>query len=312
MMQSVTNRVFEGDCREVLREFPNELIAACITDPPYNYEFIGHKWDDQEVKRRMERVRAPESKTMVKNIPYGSGLAGGVRNARWYRRNRENILEYREWCYSWAQELFRVCKAGAPVAVFNSSRTAAHVQIALEDAGFYARDLLVFRRNSGIPKGLNVERKMRQKGREDAEDWKGWHSCFRNEWEAIVLVQKPLYRNYLQTLDETGVGVFKTINSDGSFQSNILEGFHQKGKNEEFSHCTVKPLKLLRKLVATLVPTEGSHLVLDPFAGSGTTLVAAAELGIDYVGIEIEPSYLPIIHERIAALEEKSKRLTLF
>jgi hypothetical protein len=64
---------------------PSSSIATCITDPPYNYEFIGKDWDTAEIARRLERIRADgNSKTLVKNIPYGSGLAGGVRNDRWY------------------------------------------------------------------------------------------------------------------------------------------------------------------------------------------------------------------------------------
>ncbi|MFN7926641.1 MAG: hypothetical protein U0Y68_01635 [Blastocatellia bacterium] len=48
--------------------------------------------------------------------------AGGVRNARWYERVRQNILDYEQWCFEWATELFRVCKKGAIVATFNSTR----------------------------------------------------------------------------------------------------------------------------------------------------------------------------------------------
>src|SRR5258707_2392889 len=114
------NNIYQGDSIEILKQFPSESIACCITDPPYNYEFIGHKWDDEEVKRRIERVQ--NSKTMVKNIPYGSGLAGGVRNERWYSKNRQNTLDYIKWCESWGEGLFNVCKSGAPVAVFNSNR----------------------------------------------------------------------------------------------------------------------------------------------------------------------------------------------
>ncbi len=306
------NHIYEGDCRKVLKTFPSASIAACITDPPYNYEFIGHKWDNKEVVRRTKRVSNGQSRTLVKNIPYGSGLAGGVRNERWYQRNYENILEYRKWCLEWSKELFRVCKAGSPVAVFNSSRTIAHVQVALEEVGFYSRDVLVFRRSSGIPRGLNVEKKLEKLNHPDADKWKGWHSCFRNEWEAIILVQKPLNNNYWETLQKTKVGVFKTINSDGSFQSNILEGYQKKEKDEKFEHCTVKPLKLIKKLIDTLVPVCKENVVLDPFAGSGTTLVAATELGFNYVGIEIEPSYIPIIENRIQYAKKKKLALTLF
>ena len=291
------DRILLGDCTSVMREMPGDVIAACITDPPYNYEFIGRQWNDEEINRRIERVK--ESKTLVKNIPYGSGLAGGVRNARWYQRNQENITGYINWCKEWGRELFKVCKHGAPVAVFSSTRTAAHVQIALEEAGFYTRDMLVFRRHSGIPKGLNLKGKLEKINHPDAEKWKGWHTCFRNEWESIVLVQKPLLNNYWETLQETGVGVFKTINENGTFQSNILEGYGSKSETQ-FAHCTIKPLELIKKLILMLVPKSNNNIILDPFAGSGTTLAAAQQLGYHFTGIEVEAKYVKIIEKRLS------------
>lgn len=293
------NQVINGDCISVMSKMPNDSIAACITDPPYNYEFIGRKWDEKEINRRLERIKNSNT-TLVKNIPYGSGLAGGVRNARWYKRNQENVIEYTNWCKDWGRELFKVCKYGAPVAVFNSTRSVAHIQVALEEAGFYTRDILVYRRHSGIPKGLNLKRKLEKMNNPDAEVWDGWHTCFRNEWESIVLVQKPLLNNYWETLQETGVGVFKTINEDGSFQSNILEGYHHNKEERSFAHCTVKPLELIKKLILTLVPKSERNIVLDPFAGSGTTLVATQQLGYNYTGIEIEEEYVEIIKSRLS------------
>ena len=291
------DKILLGDCVSVMKEMSDDSIASCITDPPYNYEFIGRQWNEKEINRRMERIK--DSKTLVKNIPYGSGLAGGVRNARWYQRNQENILEYINWCKEWGRALFRICKHGAPVAVFSSTRTAAHVQVAMEEAGFYTRDILVFRRPSGIPKGLNLKGKLEKINHPDADKWEGWHSCFRNEWESIVLVQKPLLHNYWETLKETGVGVFKTINENGSFQSNILEGYCDKTE-KKFAHCTVKPLELIKKLIHMLVPKSNNNIILDPFAGSGTTLVAAQQLGYHFVGIEIEPKYVKIIEKRLS------------
>jgi site-specific DNA-methyltransferase (adenine-specific) len=300
------NTIQTGDCREVLPQVAPESIAACLTDPPYNYEFIGRKWDDAEVRRRLGRVK--ESSTLVKNIPYGSGLAGGTRNPRWYERNRQNVVDYQEWCEQWGKQLYRVCKAGAPVAVFSSTRTAAHIQVALEEAGFYARDVLVYRRHAGIPKGLNAGSKLRKLGRKDADAWEGWHSCFRNEWEAIVLVQKPLITSYLDTIDKTGVGLFKTVNRDGSFQSNILEGFG-RGKVDDNpratdSHCTVKPLGLMMRLIDLLVPKAENNVILDPFAGTGTTLLAAKRLGYQYIGIEIESRYVRVANKRLGSHSE--------
>lgn len=292
----ISQKVIQGDCIPVMAAMAANSYAACISDPPYNYEFVGREWDREEIERRLRRVRT--GSTMVKNIPYGSGLAGGLRNARWYERNRQNVLDYIDWCGKWSAELFRVCKAGAPVAIFSSSRTAAHVQVALEQSGFYARDVLVYRRSSGIPRGLNLRRKLEKAGHPDAKKWAGWHTCFRNEWEAIVLVQKPLLGNYWNTVQSTGVGVFRTINDDGSFQSNILEGY-RTGRGERFGHCTVKPLSLTKQLIKMLVPKGGDHVILDPFAGSGTTLVAARDMGYRAVGIEIEPQYVATIERRL-------------
>ncbi|MCK5523578.1 MAG: site-specific DNA-methyltransferase [Thiomargarita sp.] len=87
----IIDKVFCGDCVNVMAEMPDDSIACCITDPPYNYEFIGRKWDEKEINRRLDKIK--ESNTLVKNIPYGSGLAGGVRNERWYERNYQNIFE---------------------------------------------------------------------------------------------------------------------------------------------------------------------------------------------------------------------------
>ena len=281
-----------------MRTLPASSISACITDPPYNYEFIGHKWNADEIERRIDRVK--DSKTLVKNIPYGSGLAGGVRNARWYERVRQNILAYEQWCFEWATELFRVCKDGAIVAAFNSTRTMAHVQVALERAGFYARDCIVYRRSSGIPKGLNLQAKIKQKGLSNHEDWEGWHSCLRSEWEAIVVVQKPLVNNYVETLLKNGIGLFHASNEDGSFQSNIFENIPRDKDDQENIHCTVKPLALMEKLIDLFVPSSENHIVLDPFAGSGTTLVAAKKAGCSYLGIEIVPEYVEIAKKRLS------------
>lgn len=71
----------------------------------------------------------------------------------------------------------------------------------------------------------------------------------------------------------------------------------KKERGEGNHHPTIKPLALMRWLV-TLVTPEGG-VVLDPFAGSGTTLVACKELGGSCIGIEREPEYVEIIKHRL-------------
>jgi site-specific DNA-methyltransferase (adenine-specific) len=62
-------------------------------------------------------------------------------------------------------------------------------------------------------------------------------------------------------------------------------------------HPTVKPVALMKHLVQMITPVDG--VMLDPFAGSGTTGVAAKELGYDFILIEREQDYIPIIEGRL-------------
>jgi site-specific DNA-methyltransferase (adenine-specific) len=67
------------------------------------------------------------------------------------------------------------------------------------------------------------------------------------------------------------------------------------GKN---THPTVKPIQLLRYLVRLVTPPGGT--VLDPFAGSGTTGIAATLEGFGFLGIELSEDYAQIALQRIA------------
>lgn len=65
------------------------------------------------------------------------------------------------------------------------------------------------------------------------------------------------------------------------------------------THPTVKPIKLMEYLVKLITPPNG--VVLDPFAGSGTTLIAAKTQGFNYIGIELTPEYVEIAEARLRA-----------
>lgn len=95
-----------------------------------------------------------------------------------------------------------------------------------------------------------------------------------------------------------------------------LDTTHHKNEKGELVKChrcthpTVKPLKLMRYLVRLVTPPGG--VVLDPFAGSGTTLLAAKEEGFGYIGIELEPEYIEIAEARLAAAERPPATLEDF
>ena len=94
----------------------------------------------------------------------------------------------------------------------------------------------------------------------------------------------------------------KTLNgiNDHSKCSGEVEYREMKSKNTGNNHPTVKPLKLMEYLcLLTKTPTGG--IVLDPFAGSGTTGIACKKIGRDYILIEKEEEYCEIAKRRIKA-----------
>lgn len=93
-----------------------------------------------------------------------------------------------------------------------------------------------------------------------------------------------------EAMDPQTVGDGRALAADNAYQ---------RGKTERTNtHPTVKPLKLMEYL-CTLTKTPTGGIVLDPFAGSGTTLLAAKNTGREYVGIEQNPEYFEIIKARL-------------
>ena len=64
------------------------------------------------------------------------------------------------------------------------------------------------------------------------------------------------------------------------------------------NHPTVKPIKLMSYLIELGCPKDG--VVLDPFMGSGTTCVAAKQLGRNFIGIELDEGYYKIAVDRVS------------
>lgn len=70
-----------------------------------------------------------------------------------------------------------------------------------------------------------------------------------------------------------------------------------KEDKEKYKHPTIKPIEIIKKHI--LHTTSKNELVLDCFSGSGTTCVAAKELGRQFIGIEIDPLYHKISTDRL-------------
>jgi len=74
------------------------------------------------------------------------------------------------------------------------------------------------------------------------------------------------------------------------------------GMKERVDHPTQKPLALCDKLLRSCRQAEG--FVLVPFAGSGSECLAAKNIGLPFVGIELNATYIDLINERLQGVEE--------
>ena len=72
---------------------------------------------------------------------------------------------------------------------------------------------------------------------------------------------------------------------------------NKKERGEDNTHPTVKPLALMRWLVRLVTPPNG--IVLDPFCGSGSTLIAATEEGFGFIGVDVSPEYCKLAQKRL-------------
>jgi len=85
-----------------------------------------------------------------------------------------------------------------------------------------------------------------------------------------------------------------------AFQCHVWDGGMRAGdkQNRSFCHPSQKPLEIMRWCVDKCPETTGP--ILDPYAGSGTTLRAAKDLGRKAIGIEIEEKYCEVAAKRLA------------
>lgn len=75
----------------------------------------------------------------------------------------------------------------------------------------------------------------------------------------------------------------------------------------KYDHPCQMPYRVMANVIGVLPRTE-KLLVVEPFAGTGTTLVACRDLGVDYIGFEIDPKYKEICEARIKDIEPKQMK----
>tara|TARA_Y100000034_G_C6810171_1_gene364019 strand:- start:50 stop:1015 length:966 start_codon:yes stop_codon:yes gene_type:complete len=86
-------------------------------------------------------------------------------------------------------------------------------------------------------------------------------------------------------------------------KASVKERTH--GRTIKNDHPTVKPIDVMKYVIKMITPPDG--ILYDPFTGSGTTLVAAKELGYSFVGCELEQKYVDVTNKRLLTINNLEK-----
>lgn len=275
------------DCRLGMLELADNAVSLILTDPPYFIDGMDNNWNTQKLRRR------------VKPGVIGA-LPAGMKFSTEQGRNLQKFL------YPIAKEWMRILRPGGFALVFSQNRLIHRTAIALEDAGFEIRDALLWN-YEGQAKAFTQDHFVRKSKLDEIEKERlikklGGRKTpqLKPQGEMIVLAQAPREGTFVQNWDkwETGlIDVSEPLIDRGRFPGTVISVAKPK---KRFGHMTAKPVDLLRHLIRIFCAPEA--LVLDPFAGSGSTGVAALQEGREFLGYEIEQDMARRANERIGAL----------
>ena len=123
----------------------------------------------------------------------------------------------------------------------------------------------------------------------------------RSMWEPWILVRKPIEGRVKDNLRRWGTGGLRRPSGDRPFGDVIRSHPTRATERAIAPHPSLKPQAFLRQVVRASLPL-GEGVVVDPFAGSGSTLAAAEAVGYPSVGVEIDPRYVEVAKTGIEAL----------
>jgi DNA modification methylase len=107
---------------------------------------------------------------------------------------------------------------------------------------------------------------------------------------------------YLLFFKESGVKVGGTYETKSKFYVTSIN----KEDKDLYDHPTIKPIEIIKNLIIN--SSDENDVVLDTFLGSGTTAVAAKELGRRYIGFEIDEEYYKIAKDRLDGITQVERR----
>ncbi len=289
-----------GDSIQEIKNIESNSVHLILSDIPYGISY--DEWDilhSNNNSSLLGKSPAQEKSALFKFR--GKPLNG------WSEADKKIPREYYEWCSKWAGDWLRVLKPGASCFVFAGRRYAHRCICALEDAGFILKDMLSWQKESAAHRAQNVSVAYeRRNDYVNAKKWEGWKiGNLRPLFEPILWFMKPyrigetlsdnIIENELGAYNENAIKSNPLLNSGLEICSNVIKC--RSSKSDRGLHPAQKPISLMKYLIE-MTTLEG-QIVLDPFCGCGSTLIAAKELNRQFIGIEKNEAYFDIITQRL-------------
>jgi len=331
------DRVTCGDCLDVLRELPDGCGALAIVDGPYNMRKAD--WDKFDSRRAFADWYRPLWEQLNRVLRdncslYVFGTFEGLAALKTDLDAMGPGWGYRQAC-TWDKGIGAIAGRTSDSIRMYANRT--------EHCLFYAREMVdisalawdgVTREDNTIRAYLNAERERAGVTvREVAEDYQrvtgsrtvtsmARHWFGNSQW-ALPTVENYHWLRDLFNERGNGSGPYLrreyedlryTFNPQQGttdvWEVPICAGAERVKLNGRTAHVAQKPLAVMRRIIQA--SSNEGDTVIEPFAGTGTACVAAAELGRHYIGIEREPDYVAIAEARIAdALRKRQPALPL-
>ena len=202
------------------------------------------------------------------------------------------IEQLRSFFATWARALAPVLVPGAHVLVASNPLVSHFVSVAMSENGFERRGevvrLVMTMRGGDRPKNAHGE-------------FPDVTVMPRSQWEPWLLFRTPIEGRVQDNLRKYKTGGLRRVSADQPFGDVIRSAPTQPSERRLANHPSLKPQSFLRQVVRAVLPL-GEGIVLDPFAGSGSTLAAAEAVGYESVGVERDPHFVELARRSVPAL----------
>ena len=271
-----------ADCFDWLEQQKDNSFHAVLTDPPYGL----HEYTPEQ----QEKLRA--GKGGVWRIP--PSFDGHMRAPlpRFTTLSTEQLDELRDFFFIWARLLLPKLVPGAHVVIASNPLLSYIVSGAVANAGLERRGevirLVMTMRGGDRPKAAH-------------EEFRDVSVMPRSMWEPWLVYRKPLEGRAQDNLRKWKTGGLRRPSADKPFGDVIASSPTHKSERSLAPHPSLKPQAFLRQMVRALLPL-GVGVILDPFAGAGSTLAAAEAVGYRAIGVEKDKHYFDIACKAIPKL----------